>query len=93
MGDIKIDLSEIEKNENARNYVNSLISSWCKCLTNIPTRVNIIGATLLDHAYTSLLNNFIVSGVLVTDISDHYSIFSLISKAGKNYKTKKLIRL
>ena len=89
IGDINIDLLKIEKNENSINYANSLISSLCKCLINIPTRVNINSATLLDRAYTSLLKNILISGVLVTDISDHYPIFSLVSNAGKNYTTEK----
>ena len=90
MGDINIDLLKIEKNENSRNYANSSISSSCKCQINIPKRVNINSATLVDHAYTSLLKNILLSGVLVTDISDYYPIlFSLISNAGKNYKTEK----
>ena len=93
MGDINIDLLKIEKNENSRNYANSLISSSCKCLINILTRVSINSATLLDHAYTSLLKNILLSGVLVTDISDHYPIFSLISNAGKNYKIDKHITI
>ena len=93
MGDINIYLLKIEKNKNSRNYANSLISSSCKCLISIPTRVNINSATLLDHAYTSLLKNILLSGVLVTDISDHYPIFSLISNAGKNYKTEKHITI
>ena len=90
-GNINIYLLKIEKTDNARNFVNSPFSSSCKCLINIPTRVSINSATLLDHAYTSLLNSSIVSWVLVTDISDHFPIFSLISNAGKNYKTKKHI--
>ena len=93
MDDINIDLLKIEKNENSRNYANSLISSSCKCLINIATRVNINSATLLDHVYTSLLKNILLSGVLVTDISGHYPIFSLISNAGKNYKTEKHITI
>ena len=71
----------------------SQISSWYKCLINIPTRANNNLTTLLDHAYTSLLNNSMVSGALVTDISDHYLIFSLISSAGKNYKAVKHIMI
>ena len=50
--------------------------------------MNIHSATLLGHAYTSLLKTILLSGVLVTDISDHYPIFSLLSNAGKNYKTE-----
>ena len=92
IGDINIDLLKIEENENSRNYANSLISSSCKCLINIPTRVNIYSATLLVHAYTSLLKNILLSGVLVTDISDHYPIFSLISNAAKNHKTENILR-
>ena len=68
MGDINIDLLKIEKNENSRNYANSLISSSCKCLINIPTRVNINSATLLDHAYTSLLKKHFIKW----SISDRY---------------------
>ena len=89
MGDVNIDLLKFEKNENSRNYANSLISSSCKCLIKIPTRVNINSATLLDHAYTSLLKNILLSGVLVTDISGLYCIFSLISNAGKKLQNRK----
>ena len=92
MGDISIDLLKIEKNKNSRNCANSLISFSCKCLINIPTRVNINLATRLDHAYTSLLKNILLSEVLVTDISDHYPIFSLISNAGKITKQKNILR-
>ena len=60
MRDINIDLLKIETNENSRNYVNFLISSSCKCLINIPTRVNINSATILDHAFPSLLNIFYI---------------------------------
>ena len=55
--------------------------------------MNINSATLLDNAYTSVLKNILLGGVLVTDISDHYPIFSVISNAGKNYKTEKHIMI
>ena len=55
--------------------------------------MNINLATLIDHAYISLLTNFILSGVLLTDISDHYPIFSLILNAGKKLQNRKHIML
>ena len=51
----------------------------CQCLIDIPTRVNSNSNTLVDRIYTNSKKKSLKSGVLSNiDISDHYSIFTII---------------
>ena len=82
MGDfnIDIDLLKISNNETIRQYANTLLGSMCKCLIDLPTRVTPISKTLLDHIYSNDTKSRINSGILVTDISDHFPVFAITSK-------------
>ena len=80
MGDFNIDLLKISNNETIRQYANTLLGSMCKCLIDLPTRVTPISKTLIDHIYSNDTKSRINSGILVTDISDHFPVFAIISK-------------
>ena len=80
MGDFNIDLLKISNNETIRQYANTLLRSMCKCLIDLPTRVTTISKTLIDHIYSNDTKSRINSGILVTDISDHFPVFAIISK-------------
>ena len=80
MGDFDIDLLKISNNETIRQYANTLLGSMCKCLIDLPTRVTPISKTLIDHIYSNDTKSRINSGILVTDISDHFPVFAIISK-------------
>ena len=58
--------------------VNVLIGSAVKCLINQPTRVCKNSKSLLDHIYSNNLNNQLMPGIAISDISDHYPVFALI---------------
>ena len=47
-----------------------------------PTRVTQSSATLIDHVYSNNIEYSSSSGVIITDIADHFGIFHCIS--GKN---------
>ena len=65
----------------ARRYANALISCNSRCLIDVPTRIGQTCSMLLDHIYTNDLTKPVSSGVLTNfDLSDHYSIFVIISK-------------
>ena len=44
-------------------------------LTNVPTRVNNLGGTLIDHFYYSYPQIIFNSNVLLSDISDHFPLY------------------
>ena len=48
---------------------------------NRPTRVQGNSVSLIDNIYcnSSIVDNLVCSGVLPTDISDHFEIFSIFS--------------
>ena len=80
MGDFNIDQLKISKKKNIRQYANMLLGSMCKCLIDLPTRVTSKSKSLIDHIYTNDIKHRINSGILVSDISDHFPVFAKISK-------------
>ena len=75
MGDMNIDLYKIKGTDN---YAKGLISSGFLNLISFPTRKTEKSATLIDHVLTNItdLKAPITSGVLINDISDHYTTFA-----------------
>ena len=63
----------------------------------IPTRITDRSMTLIDHIFVRLpkskINNNIISGNLITDISDHLSNFAIIDIETKRSTERPLIRL
>ena len=80
MGDFNVNCIEEFPYSNIYIVSNLSICSYhiinFKKLVNIPTRITQNNASLLDNIYTTdpqIGNN----GVLTSDISDHYSIFTI----------------
>ena len=60
----------------SQQFINMFLSHYYLKLINIPTRITQNNASLLDNIYATdpqIGNN----GVLTSDISDHYSIFTI----------------
>ena len=70
MGDYNISISKQNIDNKIQNYVNEIYSSGCFSLINKPTRITTTSATTLDHIYSNSLQNFSVSGILISDVSD-----------------------
>lgn len=75
-GDFNINLLNTE-NDLTSYFLNRLFSYSYFPLISKPTRVTNHSATLIDNIFTNSLENNIKSGVLITDISDHFGIFTL----------------
>ena len=82
-GDINIDLNKT--NGVTNDYINTLNSLGFSLLINQPTRIfhyegsNTVSCCTIDHLITNCSSNFTKTGILLTDVSDHLSIFSLMS--------------
>ena len=48
-------------------------------LITLPTRVNDVSSTLIDHLITNDHKNSIFPGIIKTDLTDHYPIFCSIN--------------
>ena len=90
LGDYNIDLMKIKTNNSVRKYVNSMLSLPCKCAIDLPTRVTDHSKTLIDHIYFNDVSNPRISGVIISDLSDHFGTFiatsskKIITKTSKN---------
>ena len=78
MGDYNIDLSKQNTNNKVTNCLNELYSAGCYSLINKPTRITETYATTLDYIYSNSLHKISVSGVLISDISDHLLTFCVM---------------
>lgn len=78
MGDYNINLLNKSSHKLTSDFVNTLFSCSFIPLINRPTRVQQNSATLIDNIFTNNLyhtGNTYFSGVIPSDVSDHFSIF------------------
>lgn len=73
---------------NVKAYTNLLSSLGFHPCVNKPIRVNKSSATINDHIWTKCYDLVYKSGILLTDVSDHFSPF--IFCKGKTDTTKQL---
>ena len=73
-GDFNFNLLKCEENGITMNFMNSLSSLSLVPVITKPTRITEESATLIDNIFTSNPNNF-NSGIIITDISDHFPVF------------------
>ena len=75
MGDLNYDLLKMNKCRWISGYANLLFSNNFTLLTTRPTRIGSSSATLIDHIWSNFSEHDLVSGILTTDHSDHFSPF------------------
>jgi hypothetical protein len=77
MGDFNLDLLQFNKHTATDDFINNVFSqSYIPVITK-PTRVTHTSATLIDHIYTNNVACRSKSGVLITDMADHFGIFCI----------------
>ena len=76
LGDFNLNLLSIDKHKDTQDFIDSMYSfSMFPCITK-PTRVTSRSATLIDNLFVNdVLNEDVLSGILYSDISDHFPVF------------------
>ncbi|XP_065663015.1 putative histone-lysine N-methyltransferase 1 [Hydra vulgaris] len=75
-GDLNIDLKKHASNNNVKNFINTLLQSNLIPTINKPTRVTNNSSRLLDNIVTNNFhNNRLNTGIIKTDLSDHFPTF------------------
>jgi len=78
MGDVNIDLLKIDNHQLTSDYFDNILTLGFSPYISKPTRLTPHSATLIDHIYGNNMNNQITSGIVITDVSDHFGILSII---------------
>lgn len=86
--DSNLDLMKLDTDSYIQNFLDCNFSNGITPVITKPTRVTHSTATLIDNIFTTFkdMNNY-KSGILVTDISDHFPVFLFLEKVkGKTEK-------
>ena len=87
-GDFNLNLLDYKTNAKVKSYLDIVFSHSFMPLINKPTRISKNNATIIDHLLTnSFINCNHKTGVVKTDISDHFPVF-LITEIKLESSTK-----
>ena len=79
LGDYNLNCLDYHNNTKVRNFFDILFSYGMIPIINKPTRVTKTLATAIDNIFiNSFFNDSIETGIVKTDISDHFPIFVAI---------------
>ena len=84
MGDMNIDLLKLNEHWKTGEYVENIFTHGFIPLITKPTRITDHSATLIDHIYTNRTDTNMTSGIITTDISDHFGMFTCFGRARNN---------
>ena len=78
MGDFNLDLLKYNENDCVKEYISIMFSGGFFSLINRPTRVGNRSATLICHLWSNDFETVHNGGILMSDISDDFTLFSYI---------------
>ena len=77
MGDMNIDLLKYETHDKTETYLDEIFANGFLPVITKPTRITNHSSTLIDHIYTNSKLDQFSSGIVTTDLADHYGVFIL----------------
>ena len=76
MGDVNRDLFTFETHPKTENYLDSIFCNGYIPVIVKSTRITASSATLIDCIYTNNITSRSRSGIIITDVADHFAFFS-----------------
>ena len=80
MGDFNIDLLKFQRHDNTKHFIESMLRTGHLPVITKPTRITDHSATLLDHIYSNSISINYQSGIIITDVADHFGTFYVSRK-------------
>ena len=78
MGDFNINLLHFATHQIMNDFINNIIAQGFNPHITKPTRITSTTAILIDHLYSNHTHTDYDSGIIITDMTDHFGIFHLI---------------
>ena len=78
MGDFNINLLNVATHQKTNDFIDNVIAQGFIPYITKPTRITSTTATLIDHLYSNHTHIEYDSGIIITDMTDHFVIFYLI---------------
>ena len=86
MGDYNINLLKFNTHQKTNDFIDNVISQGFIPHITKPTRVTTDSATLIDHIYSNRTYSNHSSGIIITDIADHFGSFHITHEATQKHK-------
>jgi len=87
MGDMNIDLLKFKSHSKTSDYLDNIFNHGFLPVITKPTRISTTSATLIDHIYSNNIRTTGNSGIIITDVADHFATFHM-SNIKSNTKPK-----
>ena len=75
MGDYNINLLNFATCKTTNDFIDSVIAQGFIPHITKPTRVTSVSETIIDHMYSNHIHPNYESGIIITDIADHFGIY------------------
>ena len=92
MGDFNIDLLKYDTNKDSTMFLDIMYTNFLLPYITITTRVTTHSKTLIDNIFSSNIEDGLISGNIITTISDHYGQFLLQKNIKIEKKEKNIFR-
>ena len=92
MGDFNINSLNYDSHTPTFDFMNILLSnSFLPCITH-PTRISNNSATVIDNIFTNSTNSKIISGNILTHISEHFPQFLILENTNISQKKQDILK-
>ena len=85
VGDLNINLLNHASHSDTSIYLDNLFEHGFLPLITLPSRISNNNATLIDHICTNITDTCYDSGLIISDISDHFPVFYIKHSANKKF--------
>ncbi len=92
LGDMNVNLLKFGTNPKTENNLDRLFACGFLPIIVKPTRITNSTATLLDHIYTNSVTATGHSGIIITDVADHFGTFYLVMSNKMNNQSRNKIK-
>ena len=72
---MNIDLLKSNSHNESDTYLDTLLQNGFLQLVTLPTRIGNRSATIIDHISTNFSDDNFDTGIIISDISDHFPVF------------------
>ena len=90
MGDFNLCLLKTEKSQYSQDFLLALQSSYLLPTIDKPAYVHRMSVSLIDNIFVNNPNQVLISGNIITDVSDHFSQFCIMTSVRVYLIVKKI---